>query len=200
LKFEECWAPVILDDGQCLIYGPRLGRLYLLGAAAAQDRSLLQLLGLAQDQRHPGVLADLAENIACDRANLKYLPLRTPTPAMRRAYRALHGARHLLNLRTLARWVARAAGTRPAQGLSIADIGQRLHGLEKHADFGNCYPRALLSAYFCLREKLPCQLTVGVLAPTRKMHVWCTSAALLPYEPLPEHYLYQPLWRLAISP
>ena len=43
-------------------------------------------------------------------------------------------------------------------------------------------------------------LIVGVLSPTRKMHAWCEVDGELPYEPMPEHYLYQPLWTLALTP
>jgi hypothetical protein len=64
----------------------------------------------------------------------------------------------------------------------------------------NCYPRAIVSATMAHREGMECQLTLGVLAPTRKMHLWCTVAGVLPYEPSPEHYLYQPLFGLTVLP
>jgi hypothetical protein len=45
-----------------------------------------------------------------------------------------------------------------------------------------------------------CVLAVGALAPTRKMHAWCSVDGVLPCEPLPEHYLYQVLWTSAVAP
>ena len=82
----------------------------------------------------------------------------------------------------------------------LMHIGRCVRDLEQKLGVADCYPRALVTAYLCLLAGHHCILTMGVLAPSRKMHVWCSAQGLLPYEPLPEHYLYRPLWSMTLSP
>jgi sugar/nucleoside kinase (ribokinase family) len=91
-----------------------------------------------------------------------------------------------------ARWIAR--------GASSAEIGATVHAVEDASGAGDCYARALITAFMCLSARRACVLAVGVLAPTRKMHAWCCVEGDLPYEPSPEHYLYQPVWTLSLAP
>ena len=84
--------------------------------------------------------------------------------------------------------------------ISPRSIGERLCAIELAARLSDCYPRALASVWLAARARLPCQLTLGVLSPTRKMHVWCTVDAVVPYEPKGEHYLYTPLFTLMLLP
>ena len=79
-------------------------------------------------------------------------------------------------------------------------IGRLVHGVESAIGLADCYPRALLTAWLSLSHGLRCELVVGTLAPTRKMHAWCSIHGQLPYEALPEHYLYQPLLIMSLTP
>lgn len=74
-----------------------------------------------------------------------------------------------------------------------------VHGIEQSLGYSDCYPRALMTLYLCLSSRRDCDLTIGLLAPTRKMHAWCSSEGQLPYEALPEHYMYQPLMVMNFS-
>jgi len=92
--------------------------------------------------------------------------------------------------------------TQAAAALHISQpaVSKLLADLEHQLGLADCYPRALVTAYLCLLAGRRCTLTIGVLAPTRKMHAWCSVQASLPYEPLPEHYLYRPLWPNTLAP
>ena len=57
-----------------------------------------------------------------------------------------------------------------------------------------------MTAVLALRSGWPADLTLGVLAPTRLMHIWCAVDGILPYEPSPEHYLYTPLVTARLTP
>ena len=124
--------------------------------------------------------------------------------ALRLGYMAIHASRHVVPLRVLANLVRKAAFIARARGhhaaRSPSEIGRLVHGIERAIEFSDCYPRALITAYLCLASGRECVLTAGTLAPTRKMHAWCSMDGLLPYEPLPEHYLYQPVWLMALAP
>jgi hypothetical protein len=65
--------------------------------------------------------------------------------------------------------------------------------VERAAGISDCYPRALLTAYLCMIARIRCEVTVGILSPTAKMHAWCSAEAAIPYEPKPEHWFYSPL-------
>jgi hypothetical protein len=99
----------------------------------------------------------------------------------------------------MARIVCALCVRAPACKRTLSDIGRLVFEVERSAGIEDCYPRALLTLYLCLQAGHPCELLVGCLAPTRKMHAWCSSAGTLPYEALPEHYMYQPLYALAFE-
>ncbi|MGE0807063.1 MAG: lasso peptide biosynthesis B2 protein [Burkholderiaceae bacterium] len=256
----ESWCLVPVDDhppdalvdgcrsGLHLIYGPRLGRLYLLPGERACDRTLQRMLGL-RDEHRRDALIDPVERIVCDQAGLSPYASARVGAGLRVSYRFLHRSRRYLPFRAAAALVQRAArrargdddgrghgyghghghgygygygydpaAPGPADGidtLAAADaseaadasaaaelsrIGRRVRDLEQGLGLADCYPRALVTAYLCLLAGRDCTLTIGVLAPTRKMHAWCSTQALLPYEPLPEHYLYRPLWSTTLVP
>src|SRR5690606_22638630 len=85
-------------------------------------------------------------------------------------------------------------------GSTASDIGKIVHAVESKTGWANCYPRALLTAGLATAAGRECTLVIGQLAPTRKMHAWCSIDGEVPYEPSPEHYLYQPLWMLTLRP
>jgi hypothetical protein len=194
------WTRVFVDSERCLVYGPSLGRLYLLDARHALDRNLQRLLGLRSLTLRDD-LPDPASRIAHDLSNLKVRPFVVPPDSLRIAYRLLHISRHLLPLRMMAamvRGAAKRAELRPAA--TVSDIGRLVHGIERAVGLADCYPRALITTYLCLKSGHSCELVVGTLAPTRKMHAWCSIDGQIPYEASPEHYMYQPLMVVSLAP
>jgi hypothetical protein len=96
--------------------------------------------------------------------------------------------------------MAKAASRSRTLPRTVSEIGRLVHAVEQAVGLTDCYPRALLTCYLCLTSGLRCELTVGTLAPTRKLHAWCSTGGALPYEPSPEHYLYRPLLVVALAP
>jgi hypothetical protein len=194
------WARAQVDGEQCLVYGPRLGRLYLLSMADALAQPVQRVLGL-----HGFMLLDRlvdpADRILHDRSSLSRLE---PWPASRRLrlfYRCLHHSRRFVPFAAMARLVA-AVGRRGAgrETVSLTEIARTVYAVEQGSGLADCYPRALLTCYLCLRTGRACQLAIGTLAPTRKMHAWCATEGQLPYEAMPEHYMYQPVLTLHFTP
>jgi hypothetical protein len=218
----ESWAGVPVDAGLMLVYGPRWARLYLLPPAEALAPPFLRVIGL-HGAAHDRELADPVDRIHSDRTHFTGTPA-APVPAWTIAlYQAFDGSRHVVPLRVAARATPRLArllqrmrrtaddaghgpdttesGLDPTgAGLDLDAIARTLHAVESRVRTPNCYPRALLTALLCLASGRACTLIVGVLAPTRKMHAWCCVDGVLPYEHLPEHYMYRPLWTLPLDP
>jgi hypothetical protein len=196
----EAWTDIGVDGRRALVYGPRIGRLYLLPIEQARDPQFHRVIGLAGVPRFD-TLADPIDRIVLDRTQLNDEASIRASLTLSVLYRLLLWSRRLLPLRATARLVEAAARCRqPTRiGMSAADIGRLVHQVEARTRIADCYPRALLTAFLCLTSGRGCTLTVGVLAPTRKMHAWCGVEGELPYEPLPEHYLYQPLWMLVLA-
>lgn len=201
---DESWAEIGASDGRTFLYGPRLGRLYLLHPAQASDRKLLSIIGLPTVGRQP-MVADPIERVTHDRASLGSESTdRQPALSLRLAYGAFQLTRRVIPfgwMALLIRWVAPLfRGRSIGVGATASDIGKLLHAVEAEARNPNCYPRALLTALLAIAAGSSCTLLIGLLAPTRKMHAWCSVEHELPYEPSPEHYLYQPLWALTLRP
>lgn len=200
----DVWAEIGAGDGRSFLYGPRLGRLYLLRPAQASDLRLLGVIGLPAAGRQREVVDPVAR-IRHDRASLAgEPPNQQPVFLLRAAYRSFQITRGALPLRSMA-LVARAAaplfrGRVIEAGATVCDIGRLVHAAEMRMSDPNCYPRALLTALLALAAGRSCTLLLGLLAPTHKMHAWCSVENELPYEPSPEHYLYQPLWALTLHP
>lgn len=196
----QAWSAIHVGDGRFLLYGPRFGRAYLRPRGETKDPGFLRLIGLEKADFHDALL-DPADRIDTTLQNAA--PGRS-SPAPWRyvfGYRLLHHSRHVIPLRMAARALRRMAviRRRRAPGAPIA-IADTLYAVERAAGAGDCYPRALLTAYLALKSGQACTLIVGALTPTRKMHVWCVVDEAIPYEPSPEHYLYQPLWTLRLTP
>jgi hypothetical protein len=184
------WSRIPVRQDRCLVYGPAVGRLYLLTDEEAVSPVLVRMLGLAR-LAHTESLADPVERIGLDRATMRDAPTQRTSKHLVLLYRLFHRSRHVVPLRWMLKAVAMLAGRGPA--LDVHTIGRRLHAVEQAAGFADCYPRALLTATLCIRSGLAGECLVGTLAPTRKMHAWCCVDGVLPYEPSPEHYMYQPL-------
>lgn len=149
-------------------------------------------------------MADPAHSVLLSAHAVAESPGSTPgSRRLRLLYRVLKASRGVLALRFCARLLRHLAilnRARQRASCSSADIGRIVHAVEREVPAPDCYPRALLTLYLALRAGRGGALTIGVLAPTRKMHAWCTIGSDLPYEPAAEHYLYQPLWTLTLPP
>ena len=194
------WARAYVDEERCLVYGPRLGRLYLLSAAESIAKPMQRILGLHGLTLDDG-LADPADRVLHDRSSLGRFETRPAPRRLPTFYRLLHHSRRVAPFAVMARLVA-AAGRRGAvrDPVDLTDIARTINAVEQGTGLADCYPRALLTLYLCLRSGRACQLTIGSLAPTRMMHAWCSTEGQLPYEPMPEHYMYRPVLMLQFGP
>jgi hypothetical protein len=192
------WTRVFLDDRRCLVYGAGWGRFYLVDADYALDRTFQLVLGLRSSTLCK-LIADPVERIAHDRPSLRDHPSKPPPRLMRLAYLLLHWSRWGIPLRWMAAIVCALARRGTVSKRTPSEIGQTVFEVERALRIEDCYPRALLTVYLCLRAGCSCELLVGCLTPTRKMHTWCSASGTLPYEALPEHYLYQPLYMLSFG-
>jgi hypothetical protein len=193
------WRTLSVDGHRQLAYSARFGRLYLVAVDDRSNNPLFALLGLRDSDRRTE-LDDPAIGIEFDRSNLQWAAPVTAPRALCRAYDVLYQSRRILPLAAtvaILRWLARL--DRRRRVASGPDIGRLVYAVERRTGREDCYPRALLTYYLCRVAGLDCELTVGVLAPTRKMHIWCSVDGRLPYEALPEHYLYLPLLRLTVT-
>ena len=201
---DRAWAEIGASDGRTFLYGPRFGRLYLLLPPQACDRKLLSIIGLSTASRQPEV-ADPIERVTHDRASLGLETTgRQRALSLKLAYRTFQLTRRAIpfgSMALLARAVAPLLRGRLIRtDATASDIGRLVHAVEAEVGNPNCYPRALLTALLAIAAGRSCTLLIGLLAPTRKMHAWCSVEQELPYEPSPEHYLYQPLWALTLQP
>jgi hypothetical protein len=198
------WNAVAVDESRCLVYGPRTGRLYLMTRQQLAEPRLRTVMGLNR-YRFDDALADPATSIAHDAADLKTAAPMRAGPALRVGYWGIDRSRFFLPLAAAAILVTKAAAHRRAPGpaspaRAASEIGRRLHAVERGLGRGDCYPRAFAAAFLAIASGFACRLAIGVLAPTRKMHAWCSIDGLVPYEPTPEHYLYRPLVVVTLSP
>lgn len=202
-RTDDTWTEIDAGDGRSFLYGPRLGRLYLLNPAQASDLNLLRLIGLSKERRQSEV-PDPVERVTHDRGSLGHRPAREPTPWLTLLYRAFQLTRGAIPFRAMARLACAIApllrGRAIETGAGPSEIGQLVHAAEARVRDPNCYPRALLTALLATAARRRCTLLIGLLTPTHKMHAWCSVENELPYEPSPEHYLYQPLWALTLDP
>lgn len=207
MAIDGRWTQIVADDRRWLLYGPRTGRLYLLQRPEADDPRLRQVLGLAR-LTFDGDLEDPATAVAHDTASFGGAGSPRPPVALTAAYRLLDGTRSVLPLMLAARLVAACAARRRSRpiatgglpGRAVDAIAHAIHGLERHVGYADCYPRALLTAFLALSAGAACRVAIGVLAPTRKMHAWCSVDGVVPYEPMREHYLYRPLLVMTLIP
>jgi len=188
---------VPFGDGRCLVYSPRFGRTYLLDADRATSAALPALLGL-RAVNYREFLPDPASSVALvDGAETggavgRFLPLLYVFFHRHRAFSSIdRGIR-------LAKWLARLQHSRRRWG--VPEVGRMVMAVERSVGISNCYPRALLTAYLCITSQLSCDVTVGILAPTANMHVWCSTEGAIPYEPEPEYWFYSPLVVFHVTP
>lgn len=207
MAIDVRWTRVLVDDRRGLLYGPGTGRLYLLGPREAEDRWLRRVLGLAR-WTFDDDLEDPAATVAHDATSFRGATPPLARASLRGAYRLLDQTRSVLPFGLAVRLTAAAARRRARRGALAANgnidrvgaIARAIHALERDVGYADCYPRALLTAYLALSVGTACRISIGVLAPTRKMHAWCTVDGVVPYEPMPEHFLYRPLLVISLDP
>lgn len=194
------WTRVIIDEGRCFVYGPGLGRLYLLTTEQIDDECLKKLLGL-KGYNFRKDLDDPAMRIVYDLSSLKEMPSVRASLFLRIGYRFLHISRLFFPFPMMMRVMAKLAKLNSNEvPFTIPDIGRLIHGIEQAIGFSDCYPRALMTGYLCLKNGIHCDLVVGALTPTRQMHAWCSADGQIPYESFPEHCWYRPLLMISFTP
>jgi hypothetical protein len=184
------WTRLPLGDGRWLVYSPRFGRTYLLDADSATVGVLPRLVGL-----HSG---DYRESLEDPAGSVAPLDPAAPEPTVGRLltllYTLFHRHRSIASISRAIRLAALLTRLQPhRRQWGAAEVGRLVRAVERSAGISDCYPRALLTAYLCMLAGLPCEITVGILAPTRNMHAWCSTDGSIPYEPEPEHWYYRPL-------
>jgi len=110
-----------------------------------------------------------------------------------RWYGRLHRHRWRYTPASMEHWAGRVASAIAPDTLGLDRIGRLAALAERHAGVSDCYPRSLLLGALCGRAGVGCDITIGILAPTRKLHAWCSSDGMLVYEPTPRHWWYRPL-------
>ena len=204
---DACWTRIVVDDHRDFVYGALTGRLYLLKRADAADPRLHAVLGLGR-MTFDGNLEDPAGSVAHDSASLSGTAAPPSPRAWRAAYRLVDRTRSVMPFAMAARLAAAAAARKRSRGAPaehrsgserVDAIARAIHVLERDVGYADCYPRALLTAYVALAAGIACRLAIGVLAPTRKMHAWCSIDGVVPYEPMREHFLYRPLLVMALT-
>lgn len=173
------------------MYSPRFGRTYLFAADSATNAVLPALLGL-RAATYRGSLTDPAERV--ELTDCAEPDEAEPGRFLVVLYVFFHSHRTIVSIDRgirLAKWLARLSHARQRWG--PRDVGRIVMAVERAVGISDCYPRALLSAYLCMTARLSCAVTVGILAPTAKMHAWCSVGGSIPYEPKPEHWFYSPL-------
>jgi integrase len=150
---DEAWADVSVDAERTLVYGPRLGRLYLLSQREIDDRHLQWVIGLWGRTRVEAI-QDPAARVVHDVFDLQEAATQVRRHRkLQLLYFVFRSLRGLLPLRLAARLVRRFAAisrTLKKSALTHSEIGRLVYAVERYASAPDCYPRALLTAYLAL--------------------------------------------------
>lgn len=183
-----CWSPLPIDSSRSFVFSPRSGRTYLLDTGAAEVGIIPRLLGLRPANRQRELLdpaTAVLSTIASNAVDVGWF--------LSRIYQLVHRHRRIAStcrVLTMSRTVARL---RTPLDLTLDDIGHVVQAVEERAGISDCYPRALITAYLCIRSRRDCAVAFGMLAPTPNLHAWCSSERVVPFEPDPPHWWYRPL-------
>jgi hypothetical protein len=201
MQTRTLWTRLPFVDGRWLVYSPRFARTYLVPPDLASSSRLPRVFGLSRSSfRDP--LADPAETDAAVNVAVTEAGGDPPTDVGRLLpglYRFFHRHRTVASVSRallLCRWLA---VVRRGPGIDAVEIGETVKAVERAVGVSDCYPRALLTAYLCMRARVDCEVTIGILAPTTNLHAWCSSQGTIPYEPRREHWFYQPLVVLRVT-
>jgi hypothetical protein len=193
------WAWVPVNNHKIFVFSPINGFTYLVSHEQVSDTIFLFLLGLKKEN-YIDELADPAENVVRCLTSSKTPGISIKVKFQYKwLYRFIHIARTFVPIRPFLSIISLLARFQSQLNLTAHNIGQLIHDIETSVDFSDCYPRALLTSYFCLRSRLDCDLVIGSLTPTHKMHAWCCTCGAIPYEPMVEHWIYQPLVVMRIT-
>ena len=193
------WTRVCVNNKKCIVYSPLNGFTYMVPYEQASEVAFCTLLGLIK-KNYIEQLSDPAENIACSLISSK-VQSNSGDIKFRflLLYRLIHITRTFVPVRWFLSIIVPLARFHAQRNYTALSIGQLIHDIERKVGFSDCYPRALLTSYFCLQSKLNCDLVIGSLTPTHKMHAWCCTSGTIPYEPKAEHWMYQPLVVMHVS-
>ena len=173
------------------MYSPRFGRTYLLAPDLTTGAVLPVLLGLRSDAYRERLLDPAASVRLVDGTGASDAPT---AGLLQLLYVFFHRHRTVASIRRALRLASLIARLKPSRRkMDASEVGRLVMSLERAVGVSDCYPRALMTAYLCMTARLPCQVSVGILAPTRKMHAWCSTEGSIPYEPKPVHWWYSPL-------
>ena len=187
------WCRIGIEN-RFFVYGPRLGALYLLPAGEAHNNKLIRVLGVRSSDFEQ-VVADPASVVLHDITAFKAGVIPPAPKFWCYLYRFIHQSRNVVPFGILLRLATNLVSLSPGKTnfRTQEAIGKLLHAIETKIALRDCYPRAIITACLCSKARLSWQVAIGILSPTRMMHAWCSTNGVLPYEPLPEHYMYQPL-------
>lgn len=196
------WRP-LAAGARCFVYSPRFGATYLLAPGQTDNPILMSWLGLRSEARadqlddpvvRVGIAGsnekDLSPALVAEWASAESSTL---LRSLSRRYWLIHRFRHLFSPRHAHRWARLATRAVDGRNLSLEQIARLVAVTERVAGFSDCYPRALLTGALCAAGGFGFSITIGILAPTRKLHAWCSSGGTLVYEPTPRHWWYEPL-------
>jgi hypothetical protein len=140
------WTRLAVGDGRYFLFSPLFGRAYLV------DRDATSAYAWAFRLRRSGFRARLSDP-ACGVALVgAAAPVIIPGRLLQVLYRFLHRSRSVMPIGCAVRIVRWLAWLRPVRdGNTLADIGATVCSVERVAGFSDCYPRAVLTAYLCLR-------------------------------------------------
>jgi hypothetical protein len=196
---QIAWTRSVEEASRVFLFSPRFNRIYLLQSSLAANGLCTSLLGLPES-RVVEALADPAATVAVSgRFEKPAQPV--PHEALPDAGRLLpalylfiHRFRFLASLaRTIACITLLRKLRREARRIEIGEIGRIVQSVEVRAGVSDCYPRAIITAWLCSQAGLGCKITVGILAPTKLLHAWCSVDGVIPYEPVQRHWLFRPL-------
>lgn len=191
MKQRICWTRLPSGDGRCLVYSPRFGRTYLLASDLTTGAVLPALLGLRTDAYREHLLDPAVSVGLVDEAGGSDAPAGR---LLRLLYVFFHRHRTVASIQRALLLTSLIARLKPSRGkIDASEVGRLVMTVERAVGVSDCYPRALLTAYLCMTARLRCEVSVGILAPTRKMHAWCSTEGSIPYEPKPVHWWYSPL-------
>lgn len=187
------WSRICINN-KCFFYGPRLGALYFLPTEQSSEKLLLRVLGL-RTFYFTDELSDPACYVLHDLTELKKNRASPVSGIWCFIYQFIHLSRHIIPFNIMLNGMTKIASIMRSvnQTYSPSEIGQILHAIEQRTGYQNCYPRSIITACLCTQSRLSWDVTIGILSPTRMMHAWCSTNGILPFEPSPEHYMYQPL-------
>jgi len=199
------WTRSVTVLGRVFLFSPRFNRTYVMDAGTAENTLYTAVLGLPA--RGASIqLADPAAAVArVGRFEKPVQPAADENAVdvgrlLPTLYLFIHKFRSVATIARCAACIRVVRRFAPATtSMTVADIGKTAHWIEIQAGVSDCYPRSIITAILCARAGRDCSIAVGILAPTKLLHAWCSSKGVIPYEPVRHHWWFQPLAVFDIS-